>query len=71
MMGRIEMKYVVYVLFGLVCACTDNGSVSTNATGKATVLDSQINALEKAKAVDQQVQDAVEKARKTIEESGG
>ncbi len=64
-------KYFVYLLFGLLCACSDNEGVSKDTTDKATVFDAQIKALEKTKSVDQQVQDAVEKTRQSIESSGG
>ena len=59
------------MLFGLLIACSDNDSASKDTAEKATVFDSQINALEKAKSVDQQVQEAAENARKSIEDNGG
>ncbi|MBL4852595.1 MAG: hypothetical protein JKY90_10045 [Gammaproteobacteria bacterium] len=64
-------KYFVYLLLGFLCACSDNEGVSKDTTDKATVFDSQIKALEKAKSVDQQVQDAATMSRQSIENSGG
>ena len=64
-------KYLVSVLFGLLCAYSDNEGVSKDPVDKATVLDSEIKALEKARSIDQQIQDAAEKTRQSIENSGG
>jgi len=65
------MKYFIYVLFGFLIACSDNSEISQETMDKATVFDSQIKALEKAKSVDQQVQDAATMSRQSIENSGG
>ena len=62
---------------GVLGACsseappTDTTVETTPAAPKPTVFDDQLKALEKAKAVEQQVQEAKEKADQAIEDQGG
>lgn len=52
-------------------APTEAAMETTPAAPQPTVFDDQLKALEKAKAVEQQLQEAKEKADQAIEDQGG
>ena len=54
------------VIFCLI-SCSDNENASVETEPKKTVIDHQIQALEKAKGVEQQIMDAAEQQQKLIE----
>jgi hypothetical protein len=61
---------------GVLGACsggtpTEAAVESTPSAPQPTVFDDQLKALEKAKAVEQQLQEAKEKADQAIEDQGG
>jgi len=68
------VRYVVVsFLFVLMIGCSDNNDNRAQKQGneeqtRKTVIDPQLEALERAKAVEQDVLDAAEKQRKEIDE---
>ncbi len=61
-------KYLVLISFGLLVACSDNNETPTI---EDTVFQSHVGALNKAQETEQALQDAMERQRQAIEESGG
>ena len=57
---------IVLVLCLPACSDNDNASSSNAKESKKTIIDPQLQALEKAKGVEQQLLDAAEQQRKLI-----
>ena len=61
-------KYLIYMLFGFALGCSENGSRASEAHDQDGVFDAQFEAIDKAKSVEQQIQDAAAKQRQAIED---
>lgn len=61
-------KYLALISFSLLVACSDNNETPAI---EDTVFQSQVGALNKAKETERALQDAMERQRQAIEESGG
>ena len=61
-------KYLILILFGLLVACSDNNEPPAI---EDTVFQPYVGALNKAKETEQALQDAMERQRQAIEDSGG
>lgn len=64
----VRFGYMLIVLVLCLPACSDNDESSSSAKeSKKTIIDPQLQALEKAKGVEQQLLDAAEQQRKLID----
>ncbi len=63
-------RYLVYVLFGFALGCSGNDSNTNGGQAQDSVFDAQTEALDKAKAVEQKIQDAAAKQQQAIEDQG-
>jgi hypothetical protein len=66
MMQRLFVCATIAIILG----CSGNTDGKEEKAGE-TVFAPQIEALDKAKGVDRQIEDAAERQRQTIEEQGG
>tara|TARA_R110002096_G_scaffold434973_1_gene658948 strand:- start:2074 stop:2286 length:213 start_codon:yes stop_codon:yes gene_type:complete len=66
-----RFAFISILLVFCLAACSDNNhdSATTKDSGK-TIIDPQIQALEKAKSVEKQLLDAADKQRNYIESQG-
>ncbi len=63
----MTQKVLVYMLFGFALGCSGDDSATNEVEIRDSVLDAQIEAIDKARSVDQQIQDAAEKQRQAID----
>ena len=59
----MKQLLILIIGYGLLSACSDTGSSSTN------VFETQVESIEKAEAVEQQILDAAQRQREGIEEN--
>ena len=69
----MTQRYLVYALFGFALGCSENDSNTNTKIEQVleSAYDTQIQAIDKANALEQQVQDMADKKRAEIEEQGG
>jgi hypothetical protein len=72
-MGQSSMtlRYLVYALFGFALGCSASDSSTNENQVKERVFDAQIEAVDKANALEQQILDEAAKQRQAIEDQGG
>lgn len=64
----MKHKYLAYLLLGMLAGCS---SPDSHEAVRDNVFDAQIKAVDKAKAIEQQVLDAAARQRQKIKEQGG
>jgi len=67
--ARPALASLVLLLFLQACSPSDNDPVNENP--REGVFDDQIDTLDKAKSVEQQLKDSADAQRRSIEEQGG
>lgn len=64
-------RTLVYVLFVFALGCSEKESSTNDSQAKDNVFQTQIDAVDKAKSIEQQVLDASAKQRQAIKDEGG